>query len=138
MNQTMKPRWRKVFHDLIDNRGRTLLVVFSIAVGVFSIGVISGAYQIISTDMSISYSAKHPANIEMRMSNFDADVLASIRNQHQVESAEARRVFNIRVRVPGSETWTTLDMTALDNFDENTINLLTHIDGKLVPDKREV
>ena len=134
----MKPRWRKVFHDLIDNKGRTLLVVFSIAVGVFSIGVISGAYEIISTDMSISYSAKHPANIEMRMSNFDVDVLASIRNQRQVESAEARRVFNIRVRVPGSETWTTLDMTAFDNFDSNTINMLTHIEGKLVPDKREV
>ena len=138
MNQIMKPRWRKVLHDLIDNKGRTLLVVFSIAVGVFTIGVISGAYQIISTDMSISYSAKHPANIEMRMSNFDENVLASIRNQRQVESAEARRVFNIRVRVPGSETWTTLDMTAFDKFEENTINLLTHIDGKMVPDKREV
>ena len=35
----MKPRWRKVLHDLFDNKGRTLLVVFSIAVGVFSIGV---------------------------------------------------------------------------------------------------
>lgn len=44
---TMKPRWRKVLHDLVDNRARTLLVVFSIAVGVFSIGVIAGAYQII-------------------------------------------------------------------------------------------
>ena len=134
----MKPRWQKVFHDLIDNKGRTLLVVFSIAVGVFSIGVIAGAYQIISNDMSISYSANHPANIEMRMSNFDDDVLASIRNQNEVQDAEARRVFNIRVRVPGSETWTTLDMTALDDFEKNTINLLTHIEGGMVPGKREV
>jgi putative ABC transport system permease protein len=53
----MKPRWRKVLHDLIDNKGRTLLVVLSIAVGVFSIGVIAGAYQIISNDMSVSYAA---------------------------------------------------------------------------------
>lgn len=134
----MKPRWRKVFHDLIDNKGRTLLVVFSIAVGVFSIGVISGAYQIISNDMSVSYSAKRPANIELRMSNFDEDVLASIRNQREVEDAVARRVFNIRVRVPGSEKWTTLDMTALNDFQENSINLLSQVDGKMVPNKREV
>ena len=134
----MKPRWRKVFHDLIDNKGRTLLVVFSIAVGVFSIGVISGAYQIISNDMSVSYSAKRPANVEMRMSNFDEDVLASIRNQRDVEQAEARRVFNMRVRVPGSETWTTLDMTAFDDFEKNSINLLTHIDGRMIPGKQEV
>ena len=134
----MKPRWQKVFHDLIDNKGRTLLVVFSIAVGVFSIGVIVGAYQIISNDMSISYSANHPANIEMRMSNFDEDILASIRNQNEVQDAEARRVFNIRVRVPGTENWTTLDMTALDDFQKNTINLLTPIEGEVTPDKREV
>jgi putative ABC transport system permease protein len=134
----MKPRWQKVFHDLIDNKGRTLLVVFSIAVGVFSIGVIAGAYQIISNDMSISYSANHPANIEMRMSNFDEDILASIRNQNKVQDAQARRVFNIRVRVPGTEKWTTLDMTALNDFEKNTINLLTPIEGEMIPGKREV
>src|SRR3990172_4790525 len=108
----MKPRWRKVFHDLIDNKARTLLVVFSIAVGVFSIGVIAGAYQIISNDMSVSYSKTHPANIEMRISNFDEDVLDSIRNQQDVLDAEARRVFNIRVRVPGPEKRTNPDLTA--------------------------
>ena len=133
----MKPRWRKVLHDLIDNKGRTLLVVFSIAVGVFSIGVIAGAYQIISNDMSVSYAANKPANIEMRTTNFDSDVLTSIRNQKGVASAEARRVFNMRVRVPGTEKWTTLDMTAFESFEDNTINLLTPIEGMTVPGKRE-
>jgi len=27
----MRPRWRKVLSDLIDNKARTILVVFSIA-----------------------------------------------------------------------------------------------------------
>jgi len=134
----MKPRWRKVFHDLIDNKGRTLLVVFSIAVGVFSIGVIAGAYQIISNDMSVSYSADVPANIELRMANFDEDVLTSIHNQNDVQDAEGRRVFNMRVRVPGTEKWTTLDMTAFESFEKNAINLLTPIAGSALPGKREV
>ena len=47
----MRPRWRKVLSDLIDNKARTLLVVLSIAVGVFAIGVIAGAYVIISEDI---------------------------------------------------------------------------------------
>jgi len=134
----MKPRWRKVWHDLIDNKARTLLVVFSIAVGVFSIGVIAGAYQIISQDMSVSYSSNVPANIELRMTNFDEDVLDSIRNQQNVKDAEARRVFNVRVRVPGTETWTTLDMTAFESFEKNAVNLLTLIEGAAIPNKREV
>src|SRR5262245_46628525 len=134
----MKPRWRKVLHDLIDNKARTLLVVFSIAVGVFSIGVIAGAYQIISNDMSISYSANVPGNIELRMSNFDAAVLDSIHNQPDVKDAEARGVFNMRVRVPGNEKWTTLDMVAFESFENNAINLLVPMDGTTAPKKREV
>jgi putative ABC transport system permease protein len=134
----MRPRWRKVFHDLWDNKARTLLVVFSIAVGVFSIGVIAGAYQIIANDMSASYSANQPANVELRMTDFDEDVLDLIHNQRGVEEAEGRRVFNMRVRVPGTEKWTTLDMIAFENFEENEINLLTPVEGKAVPEKREV
>jgi putative ABC transport system permease protein len=133
----MKPRWRKVFHDLLDNKGRTLLVVLSIAVGVFSIGVIAGAYQIISNDMSASYSANNPANIELRMADFDEDMLALIQNQRGVEDAEARRVINIRVRVPGTEKWTTLDMIAFEDYEQNAINLLTPIEGRAMPGKRE-
>ena len=134
----MKPRWRKVFHDLIDNKARTLLVVFSIAVGVFSIGVIAGAYQIISNDMSVSYAANKPANIELRMTDFDEDMLEMIQNQPGVEDTEGRRVFNIRVRVPGTEKWTTLDMIAFEDFERNGINLLTPVEGQVTPGKREV
>jgi putative ABC transport system permease protein len=134
----MKPRWRKVIHDLLDNKGRTLLVVFSIAVGVFSIGVIAGAYQIIGTDLRASYSAVNPANIELRMANFDDDMLEMIRNRDGVADAEARRAFNIRVRTPGTEKWITLDMYAFDDFEENSINLLNPIEGQIVPKKREI
>lgn len=134
----MKPRWRKVFHDLLDNKARTLLVVFSIAVGVFSIGVIAGAYQIISNDMSVSYSANKPANVELRMTDFNEDILEMIHNQRGVDDAEGRRVFNIRVRVPGTEKWTTLDMFAFEDFEKNAINLLIPIEGQMMPKKREV
>src|SRR4030065_2863459 len=108
----MRPRWRKVFHDLIDNKARTLLVVFSIAVGVFSIGVIAGAYEILSNDMGISYAANNPSNIELRMADFDEDGLESIRNNKGVGQAEARRVFNARVRAPDSTKWTNIDLVA--------------------------
>ena len=134
----MKPRWRKVLHDLWDNKARTLLVVLSIAVGVFSIGMIAGAYQIISNDMSVSYSANKPANVELRMTDFEEETLEMIRNQRGVQDAEGRRVFNIRVRVPGTEKWTTLDMIAFEDFEKNAINLLIPVEGQIKPEKREV
>jgi len=134
----IRPRWRKVIHDLFDNKARTLLVVFSIAVGVFSIGVIAGAYQIISNDMSESYSANAPSNIELRMADFGDATLESVRNYHGIEDAEGRRVFSIRARVQGASKWVTLDLVAYDDFEGNKVNLLMPIEGKPLPGKREV
>ncbi|GAB4422566.1 MAG: FtsX-like permease family protein [Anaerolineales bacterium] len=134
----MKPRWRKVLLDLIENKGRTVLVVLSIAVGVFSIGVIAGAYVIISNDMSVTYAANNPANIEIRTDDFDEGLLTTIRNARDVEHAEARRVVNMRVREMTSEQWTTLDIIAVDDFDENKVNLLNLVAGTDKPGKDEV
>ena len=133
-----RPRWRKVLHDLWDNKARTLLVVFSIAVGVFSIGVISGAYQIISNDMSASYAANKPANVELRMADYDDDVLTSIRNSRSVGEAEGRRVVNFRVRAQGSDQWAALDVVAVENFSENNVNLLVPVSGAVEANKDEV
>jgi len=133
-----RPRWRKVFTDLFDNLPRTLLVVFSIAIGVFSVGVIAGTYDIISTDMSASYAANRPGNIELRLADFDSDLLNTVRNTKGVGDAEARRVFNIRVRQPDSEKWVTLDLVAVENFEENSINLLTSLEGAAEPGKHEI
>lgn len=134
----MRPRWRKVFHDLWDNKARTLLVVFSIAVGVFSIGVIAGAYKIISSDMSISYAANNPANIEIRTANFNSDVLTSIKNEPGVKDVEGRRVVNFRVRMENSDQWVALDVVAFESFKENKVNLLVPYLGASAAAKNEI
>lgn len=125
----MRPRWRKVLSDLIDNKARTILVVLSIAVGVFAIGVIAGAYQIIASDMSVSYAANNPANIEIRMDDFDEDFLNTLRNFEGVKEAEARRVFNVGIRPLGETQWTSVDILAVQDFEENKVNLLQPVLG---------
>jgi putative ABC transport system permease protein len=134
----MRPRWRKVFHDLFDNKARTLLVVFSIAVGVFSIGVISGAYEIISNDMSASYALNQPANIELRTANYDEDVLTSIHNAQGVQEAEGRRVINFRVRPANSGQWVSIDLVAMEDFGTNQVNLLVPVSGAKEAHKDEI
>ena len=42
------PRWRKVMRDLWLNKNRTLVVVLSIAVGVFAVGTIASSQIILS------------------------------------------------------------------------------------------
>lgn len=134
----MRPRWRKVLSDLIDNKARTILVVFSIAVGVFAIGVIAGAYVIISEDMGVSYAAYNPSNIEIRMDDFDQDLLNTIRNFEGIKEAEARRVFNLRLRLPGETKWITVDVVSMESFEENEINLLQPVSGATAAGKNQI
>jgi putative ABC transport system permease protein len=133
-----RPRWKKVLHDLVDNKSRTVLVVVSIIVGVFSIGVISGAYAIINHDMSASYAAGNPANIEVRGEAFNNDQVSMIGNMAGVQNAEGRRVLSSRFRVPGSSQWITLNLIAIKDFKDLKINHLTPILGVSAPKKKEI
>jgi putative ABC transport system permease protein len=134
----IRPRWRKVFHDLVGNFSRTALVVMSIAVGVFSIGVIVGAYVIISHDMSASYAANNPMNVELRTTPFTNTLITLVKNIRGVRQVEGRRVFTMRARIPGSSQWVTLNMVAIDDFSRMQINLMHPISGTDHPAKKEV
>jgi putative ABC transport system permease protein len=133
----MRPRWRKVFHDLINNLSRTLLVVFSIAVGVFSIGVIVGAYVIISNDMSLSYSSNNPTNIELRTGQFDESLVSTIQNVRGVSDAEGRTVLSMRARIKGTDNWQTLNVIAIEDYSDLNINLLNIDAGTNSPNDKQ-
>ena len=135
----MRPRWKKVLSDLIDNKFRTALVVFSIAVGVFSIGVIAGAYVIIANDMSASYAANNPMNVELRTTDpFTNDLVTTVKSMRGVAEAEGRRIFAMRVRIAGNTQWTTLDIVGVDDFKKMKVNLLRPIAGELIPARKQI
>jgi putative ABC transport system permease protein len=136
-NNAIRPRWRKVWADLWDSKMRTLLVVTSIAVGVFSIGMIVTAYDYISKDLNISYSSVHPANIEIWTDPFYEDFVRSIEKIPGVEDAEGRHVFSIRASKDGA-SWLRLDLIAIEDFEKTNINLLSLIEGTPIPGRREI
>jgi putative ABC transport system permease protein len=133
----MRPRWRKVLSDLWDNKARTLLVVLSIAVGVFAVGMIAGAYEIISQDLGVSYASGSPANIQMYDGDFTDDMVSTVKNLDGVKEAEGRREFGVRIRKPGGE-WTSIDLLANADFNNSKINLIHLISGKPYPADREL
>ena len=133
----VKPRWRKVLADLWENKFRTLLVVASIAVGVFSVGTISGAYVIISEDMNVSYSSANPANIEIWTASFGDDLIHAIEIEPGVKQVEGRRLLNLRASID-NKTWTGLDLLAIDDFKNIKINRLLPVAGQSIPGERQL
>ena len=112
----LRPRWRKVLHDLWSNKARTLLVIASIAVGVFAIGVITGAYVLLTKDLSASYAAVNPANVDLITDSFEPAFVDAIRGMDGVADAEGRRSVSVRVRI-STDTWDTLELVAIPDPD---------------------
>ncbi len=46
----IRTRWYKVLNDLWGNRGRTLVVALAIAVGVYAVGVIIDAQELLTRE----------------------------------------------------------------------------------------
>jgi len=132
-----RPRWSKVLADLWDNKTRTILVVASIAVGVFAIGAIATSYSILSEDLDNSYAAVNPANIEISTSPFDQDFLRSIEEIPGVKQAEGRYSLVVTVMQEG-KPWQGLELTAIDDFQGSGINLRDPREALSVPGKKEI
>ena len=107
----LKPRWIKVLSDLWDNKRRTILVIASIAVGVFAIGMIMSAYVIMADDIDISYAAANPVNIEIWTDPFYEDLPRILERSPGVDDVEGQQVLNIRGRKSG-ETWEAMTLIA--------------------------
>jgi putative ABC transport system permease protein len=133
----VRPRWSKVLADLWDNKTRTLLVVASIAVGVFAIGTIVNAYMILSEDMDASYAAVNPANITIMTEPFGDGFLSSVKRVQGVADAEGRHHLTVSVILDG-EPRKNLELVAIKDFAGSKINLLEPKEGRSIPDENEM
>jgi len=122
----LDPRWHKVLRDLSANRTRTILVILSIAVGVFAVGTVQHLRASILQQMQAAYNASAAAQATIFTDNFDDETLDVVRRMPEVAAAEGRTVISVDAEVaPGK--WEALNITPIDDFTTNSVNLLRPI-----------
>jgi putative ABC transport system permease protein len=92
------PRWSKLVRDVLSHKIRTLLVVLSIAVGVFAILVVMGGRGMLVESFDENYPRSEPANASFYTSDFGADLMRVIARQPGVRAVDGRRVTSLRYR----------------------------------------
>ena len=128
-------RWRKVVRDLGVARTRTVLVVLSIAVGVFAVGTIAGANALLRDGLREKYLASRPASATISASAFGDDLVETVREMPGIADAEARRSVTVRLRT-GPETFRELQLTAITDFEDQRLDLVTPEPGAAWPPAR--
>ncbi|MEM7030181.1 MAG: ABC transporter permease [Chloroflexota bacterium] len=128
---------RKILRDLWQNRSRTLLVVLSIAVGVFAFGVIAGARATILQEINRQYLAIDPASTILYIDAFDDRLVDAITRRPDVDVAEGRRTVLLRQqRSPGD--WEDFMLFAIPDFEDMPIDRVYHHSGVWPPPDRTV
>ena len=105
----LSPRWRKILRDLWGNKMRTVLVVLSIAVGVFAVGMIAGSQVVFTRELNQSWTAVNPYDAQVFADLFDDELLGTVRNMPEVQDADGRRSFAVRFKAdPEDDQWRNL------------------------------
>ncbi len=119
------PRWRKVLRDLWRNKARAILVVLSIAVGVFAVGAVTHMRIIVSKDYAESYASVKPADAVIYSNqSFDDQLVQVVRRMEGVRDAEGVTSTMLRFRHEGEEQWYTMMVYAVSDFQNQRINVI--------------
>lgn len=133
----MSPRWRKVLRDLWGNKTRTILVVLSIAVGVFAIGVILSTQTMLTEDLALRYAATNPADAVLYPNSFEADLVYSLRKVPEVQDAEARRAVRMRYQTDSGE-WKIINVDVIADYNDMRLNTIAPVTGAWPPPEQGV
>lgn len=133
----LAPRWIKVIRDIWSHKTRTLLVVLSIAAGVFAIGTINTTQIILAHDLSAVYSTTNPPSAIVSVSPFDEELLDTIRAMPEVKDADARRGLTVRVNV-GPDEWLDMNLYAVRDYNDIRVDKILPELGTWPPPEREI
>lgn len=75
-----------------------VLVVLSIAVGVFSVGVVRGTQDLLTQEMDRNWQRTLAASARLTLSPFGYDFVESVRRMPEIDDAEGRKLA-LRARV---------------------------------------
>ena len=133
----LEARWQKVVIDLWRNRGRTLIVALAIAVGVFAVGVVLNAREILVREYRSDQDGALPASAIVHTTPFDDDLAARIAHVPGVAAAEGRSLVRTRIHDRAGKP-IDLVLEAVPDFDHMQVDAITPLAGAWPLGRREV
>ncbi len=121
--------WRKIWRDLWRDKFRTFLVVLSTAVGVFALGFVYGASDVLRAQMTESHRASVFPHITFYTGLFDHDAVETIQHEPGVAEVEAERSASIRWKLEGEADWHDGSVDARADYEAQHVNLIDLLEG---------
>jgi putative ABC transport system permease protein len=125
------PRINKVIRDLTANKARSILVVLSIAVGIFAFSGVFTANTLFIQEMDKQSAQSNPSTITISINQFDQDLVDWVKLQQGVKDAEGRLSRVVKLKQDGKTSIMTI--LAIPDYQNIRVNKLIFLGNTQPP-----
>lgn len=129
--------WSKIRRDLFGHTLRTLLVIFSTAVGVFALGLVFSLSTLMTDRMEEDYFRSSPAHIEIWGGPFEQKMIEQLNEIEGITSVQGETTLNFRWKMDGEQNWRDGSLVSRNSYTDQTMNYLNLMAGYW-PGKRDL
>lgn len=133
----LNARWDKVLRDIWDNKPRSLLVIFTLAIGIAAVGMINNTVRILKRDLFGQFAERNPASITLYVSPFPKDLARDVEGMREVAVARAQRVVGASM-LTGDGELKAIELIAFPDFNDMPLNRLKVDEGASEPGLRQI
>ncbi|MGE5497924.1 MAG: ABC transporter permease [Syntrophothermus sp.] len=123
----------KILRDILSDKLKSFFLILAIAIGVFAVGMISGAYSVLKREMSVNYSSTVPADatLELDEGSFSQEIKKEVKSKFQLAEAELHGTVSVRMKAGGS--WYPMLLFVVEDFNNLRTNKFSRVEGMWPP-----
>lgn len=114
----------KILRDIWLYKGRTILTMAGILIGIASVGSVLSAYSIMSREMNRNFMDTNPASIILNVSDLDQSAVDLINKNYGNLDIEIKKTAQARIG-RGDGTYGTIFLRAIQDFDTQKVDTFT-------------
>jgi putative ABC transport system permease protein len=133
----ISPRWRKILADLRLSRSRTALVILSIAIGVFAVGVTLTARDVMGRGIDRAFDDANLASSVIMTDSFSNEIVDAAQALPEIADAEGRASLSVRM-LTDDATSRNLTLNVMSDFGDIRVNRIVPEDGAWPPEPGEI
>jgi putative ABC transport system permease protein len=126
----MKPSFKKVMRDLLQNKSRSLTVLLAIILGAFGVSMMSTAYNLLGRNLNKNYLNTNPAAFTIVVDSLPDAILQKAKQLPNIEFIETRNKIIGRVEISKNE-FVPIWLYLIDDFQNLRINTFRLTEGEL-------
>jgi ABC-type antimicrobial peptide transport system permease subunit len=123
---------RKIWRDLAQRPGRSLLTCLGLSVGLWGVGSVAVAWWILGHDMQANFLSTNPPSIAISIEGDDALDLDPLAKIEGVTGVTLRPQLNARIEI-APDTWLPLVLWVVEDFSQMPVARVFPQSGSLPP-----